>query len=90
MSESQGMNIFMVCETVHLIDFLKGCLDSISTNRLENTSLTSQTALARPIFTTSLVTRVHIFILVLRGILYYFPIEFTVGYWFVKDILSLA
>lgn len=28
MSESEGMNIFMVCKTDHLIDFPKGCTDS--------------------------------------------------------------
>lgn len=28
MSESEGMNIFMVCEIDHLTDFPKGCIDS--------------------------------------------------------------
>lgn len=61
MSESEGMNIFMLCERDHLVDFQKVVLIHIATNRQDSINFTPQTALISLILTTSLIATVHIF-----------------------------
>lgn len=90
MSESEGMNIFTVCETDHLIDFPKGCIDSYFYKQAGERQLHSPDSISRSHFNNFISHKsTHLsFVSGFNRTLLPFPTEFTVGYWFIKDILS--